>query len=67
MSFIDSEIYQVRLYDWRNGLGILARAGTVLFPLQAIPFLMPTQPPTFVPTSMNLAPQLCIVWMFTPM
>jgi hypothetical protein len=42
MSFIDSKIYQVRLDDWRNGLGILARAGNVLFPSRAIPFLMPT-------------------------
>jgi len=42
MSFIDSKIYQVRLDDWRNELGILARAGNVLFPVQAIPFLIPT-------------------------
>jgi hypothetical protein len=42
MSFIDSKICQVRLDDWRNGLGILARAGNVLFPSQPIPFLMPT-------------------------
>jgi hypothetical protein len=42
MSLINSKIYQVRLDDWRNGLGILARAGNVLFPSQSIPFLMPT-------------------------
>lgn len=47
MSFVGSKVYQVRLDDWKNGLGILARAGNVLFPLQAIPFLMPTQPLTF--------------------
>lgn len=47
MPFIDSRIYQVRLDNWINGLGILARAGNVLFPLQAIPFMMPTQLSTF--------------------
>jgi hypothetical protein len=47
MPFIDSKIYQVKLDDRRNGLEILEKAGNVLFPLQTIPFLIPTQPPTY--------------------